>query len=100
MDAFIHIINSDTNPVLDVCHLCNDTFFRFSILEFAVRNREYEKAVWLLENTDYAKNMVSERMLNHMNKSAGIRKDNLHHFWKAVDIVRGLGHEVNPAIKR
>ena len=100
METFIYLMNSNRNPVLDLCHLCKNTVYRYSILEYAIRSRKYEKAVWLLENTDYAKNMISERMLNLMNKSAGIRKDKQQHFWKAVDIVRGLGHAVTPAIKR
>lgn len=100
MSAFVHIVKNDPNPTLELCHLCTNTFFKFSILEFAVRIREFEKAAWLLEHTNYAKDMISERMLSQMNKRSGITKNNRPHFWKAVDLIRDLGYEVNPAMTR
>ncbi len=99
-DTFIYLANSNLFPVSDICHLCTNPFYKSSIVEYAVQSKKFKKVIWLIDNTTYAKDMISKRVISDLNRSLGIRQDRLTEFWNLVDKVRDMGYEVTPSIPR
>jgi len=100
IEAFEYLIDTIDDPQLPLCHLCEPRY-AVSILDVCVRMGIYEKAAWLLENTDFAKDMINERIVFNLNRFGGrIKQERMDWYWKTVDLVRSHGHDVTPEITR
>lgn len=101
MDPFVYLVGVTDNSTIPLCHLCAKPKYFRTLLEYCIRWNQFDKASWLLENTEFAKNMINQSVIRKMNlRGSATRKDQLHMYWKTVDLIESHGYKLNPNIER